>query len=222
MKKQISLLLTLCLTLSLAGCFRPKEESPAPSETVATGANNVTEPTTPATPVSDETMIAISVPAVTENTTAADGTVIFQYTYQNPSLVLHKPEVADKIILDLINRMDATRTDAKSVADAAKSAYNGSAGWMAYLYRLEYSPTRMDSSVLSFAGTNEVYNGGPHPNRTCVSASYDLSTGDVLTLASIMTKDGKVEDLCQLILEGLSGRAEGDYLYENYAQTVKQ
>lgn len=226
MKKQICFLLLIGLILSLAACSPKKNVSPVPSETASTSPS-VPDPTGTTTQptngnIDPVMMIAVSVPTVTEQTAAADGTVLFKYTYQNPSLVLHKPEVADKIILDLINRIDSTRADANSVANSAKSAYSDSANWAPYLYHLAYSPARIDQQVLSFFGTNETYTGGPHPSRTCISASYDLSTGDVLTLASIMTKDASADDFCQLVLDGLSGRAEGDYLYENYSQTVKQ
>lgn len=226
MKKQICFFLSATLMFSLTGCIGSKETPTSPSESIPA----VTQPTTgttlptttPTEPESLETMLAISVPSVTENTTASDGTVLFQYIYQNPSLVLHKPAVADKVILDLINRIDSTQTEAQSVADMAKSAYNGNQNWVPYLYHLVYSPTRIDHKVLSLFGNKVVFSGASHPDRFGISASYDLTTGDVLTLASIMTKDAKVDDFCNLVLEALSDRAEGDYLYENYAQTVKQ
>ena len=67
-----------------------------------------------------------------------------------------------------------------------------------------------------------VFSGANHPERTCVSASYDMQTGDVLTLASIMHKDASIDDLCKLVLERLDELAEGDYLYENYKSTVNE
>jgi len=226
MKRQICILLAVALIFSLSGCFKKQDAPPSPSENATTNTQPTTTPTepitTPTVPETPEKMLAVSMPSVTETTTAADGTVIFQYTYQNPSLVLHNQALADRIILDLFNRIDSTKTDMQSVADSAKSSYRSGTPWISYLYKLSYTPARIDQKVLSFAGTNEIYNGGPHPNRTCISASYDLKTGDVLTLASIMTPNAKNDDFCQLVLDGLSGRAEGDYLYENYAQAVKQ
>ena len=218
MKKRICILLILCLLFSLCACRR---KTPAVSNTPETNQGN--PQTSTVTNAADENteLVAVSVPAVTENTTAEDGTVIFQYTYQNMSLVLHKPQVADKVILDFLNRVDSTRTTATSTADMAKSAYVGSEGWIPYLYHITYSPTRIDHNVLSLFGNNVVFSGYGHPERTCVSANYDLLTGDVLTLASIMNKDAKTEQFCQLVLKGLSEMAEGDYLYENYEEAVK-
>jgi len=137
------------------------------------------------------------------------------------ALVLHKPQVADKVILDFLNRVDSTRNAATTTADMAKSAYDGSQGWIPYLYQITYSPTRIDHKVLSLFGNNVVFSGNGHPERTCVSANYDLITGDVLTLASIMNKDAKTEQFYQLVLNNLSEMAEGDYLYENYKEIVK-
>lgn len=218
MKKRICIFLAICLLFSLCAC---RKKMPTPSEPSETNQSNTQTTTT--TTVTDENteLVAVSVPAVTENTTSDDGTVLFQYTYQNMSLVLNKPQVADKVILDFLNRIDSTRITATTTADMAKSAYTGNKGWVPYLYHITYSPTRIDHNVLSLFGNNVVFSGYGHPERTCVSANYDLLTGDVLTLASIMNKDAKKEAFIQLVLESLSEMAEGDYLYENYEEAVK-
>ncbi len=216
MKKWICLLLTGCLALSLMGCRRKQNTPPTQDiQTNATqGANN--------NQVNEKVdLIAVSVPAVTEDTVADDGTILFQYTYQHMSLVLDKPDVADKIILDFLNRVDSTKDTAATTAATAKNAYIANQSWTPYLYHLTYSPMRIDHKVLSLFGNNVVFTGATHPERTCVSASYDLQTGDVLTLASIMTKDASVQQFCDLVLAGLEEMAEGDYLYENYKETVR-
>ena len=219
MKKIICLLLTICLLLSLVACKSGKTD-PTESGSSQTGTNQESENTNQqATP---QPLIAVSVPAVTEDTVAEDGTVLFQYTYQSMSLVLNKPEVADKVILDFLNRVDSTKDAANTTAEMAKTAYKGNSSWSAYLYHVTYSPARIDNNVLSLFGNNVVFSGAGHPERTCVSASYDLQTGDVLTLASVMDKDATTEDFSKLVLNSLSEMAEGDYLYENYAETVKQ
>ncbi len=138
------------------------------------------------------------------------------------SLILQDPEVADKVIIDFLNRIDSTRSLAEETSQIAQKAYDGSDNWVPYLYHVTYNPTRIDHDVLSLFGTNVLYSGAFHPERTCISASYDLVTGDVLTLASIMDVSAAADDFCQLVLEGLSEMSEGDYLYENYADTVKE
>ena len=218
MKKRISILLIACLLLSLCACRR---KAPDLSNTSENNQTNTQSTSVTITTEESTEMVAVSVPAVTENVTADDGTVLFQYTYQNMSLVLNKPQVADKVILDFLNRVDETRSTATATADMAKSAYNGSQDWIPYLYPVTYSPTRIDHKGVSLFGNNVVFSGYGHPERTCVSATYDLLTGDVLTLASIMAQDANNEQFYQLVLKSLSEMAEGDYLYENYKDIVK-
>lgn len=219
MKKLFSLFLAVCLLLSFSGC-RKKTKDPTNNTTeYIAGTQGATANQQIDT---DSTLVAVSVPTVTENATHDDGTVLFQYTYQNMTLVLDEPQVADKIILDFLNRVDSTGASANSTKDMAKSAYNGSANWVPYLYHIIYSPTRIDHKVLSLFGNNVVFSGAGHPERTCVSANYDLLTGDILTLASIKTKEATTEQFCNLVLAGLAEMAEGDYLYDNYKKTVQQ
>lgn len=221
--KKIVVILSIVLSLLLVvACLLFMDKKPKnPQE--STGATAATQETPNANQIAeDKTMVAVAVPAVTENTTADNGTVLFQYTYQHMSLVHSKPDIADKIILNFLNRVDGTKSTAQSTADLAKNNYNGSQNWTPYVYHITYSPTRIDHKVLSLFGNNVVFSGANHPERTCVSASYDMQTGDVLTLASIMHKDASVEDICKLVLERLDELAEGDYLYENYKNTVTE
>lgn len=213
--------LFFALIIFLAGCSykQPLAET--------TAEPTITQNTQPTLPESTETiyqqhMAAISVPAVTENLEAEDGTLLFQYTYQNMSLVLQDPDVAQKIIIDFLGRVDNTRKLADETAKLAQTSYDSSQNWIPYLYHVTYSPTRIDHSVLSLFGANALYSGAFHPDRTCISANYDLITGDVLTLASIMSATATADDFCELVLDGLTEMVEGNYLYENYADTVKQ
>ncbi len=220
MKKIVYLIIIVCLLLSLGACLWWMKTKPQDNPD-STGSSTATQETTNTNQIAeDKTMVAVSVPAITEDTTDDNGTILFQYTYQHMSLVHNKPDIADKIILDFLNRVDATKTTAQSTADLAKANYNGSQNWTPYVYHITYSPTRIDHKVLSLFGNNVVFSGANHPERTCVSASYDMLTGDVLTLASIMHKDASVNDICKLVLERLGELAEGDYLYENYKSTV--
>ena len=125
------------------------------------------------------------------------------------------------IILDFLYRVDSTTTAANSTKDMAKSAYNGSKNWIPYLYHVTYSPTRIDHKVLSLFGNNVVYNGAGHPEKTCVSASYDLLSGDVLTLASIMNKNATVQQFYDLVIEELAKKEKASHLYDNYQATVQ-
>ena len=219
MKKLFCFLLVICFILSMTACRWNKKKPAADNHTNSTQSQNTTNESQNEI---DTPLIAVSLPTQTQNEYHENGTVLFQYTFQHMSLVLHKPQVADKIILNFLNRVDSTTASAESTKEMAKSAYSGEQNWTPYLYHITYSPTRIDQKVLSLFGNNVVFSGAGHPERTCVSASYDLLTGDVLTLASIMTKDATVQQFCNLVISGLSEMAEGDYLYENYKSIVQQ
>ena len=222
MRKRMCAILAFFSLLFFAGCTQAEPLDTSASNTSDTSINNTQETETVNIPViSKSPLAAVSVPTTTESLIADNGTVIFEYTYQNMSLTLQDPDVADKIIIDFLNRIDKTRELAQTTADSAKYAYDGSENWIPFLYHVVYSPTRIDQGVLSLFGTNAVYSGTFHPDRSCVSVSYDLTTGDVLTLASIMSTKASVNDFCKLVLEGLSEMGKGDYLYENYTETVK-
>ncbi len=225
MKKYIAILLVLAMLFTLSAC---RKKQPAPTET--TDNNNTNTESQDANP-EDNTdgeiieftdMVAVSVPAVTESTKASDGTVLFQYTYQNMSLVLNNEEISEKIILNFLNRVDSTRIPSDSIKESAKSAYNASKDWIPYLYSITYSPMRIDGNVLSLFGNHVIYNGAFHPDRTCVSASYDLQTGEALSLADIMDPQASLEGICQLVLDVLDKKETELSLDPGYEEIVKQ
>ncbi len=218
MKKWLCLILSLLL-IFLSACTPTISNNPENTKGELSGDPL---PSTESVILFDNPLVAVSVPTVKETSVHEDGTVLFEYTYQHISLVLDKPASADKIILDFLNRVDATRQQAKSTENLATSAYNGSKNWIPYQHQVIYSPTRIDNKVLSLFGTQVTYSGAIHPDRVCASASYDLKTGDVLTLASIMHKDASLASFCELVLESLKQMSEGDYLYENYEKTVQK
>lgn len=222
MKKFLCFIISICLLIAMTGCRTTDKNPSNSSDNSSSSENNSSSSSDSNSENTQKAMYAVSVPTVTENTLAEDGTVIFQYTHPHMSLTLEDQKIADKVILDFLRRVDSTKETADSVARMAIASNKVSKLPSPYLYHLTYSPTRIDNTVLSLFGNNVVFNGGGHPERTCVSASYDLRTGDVLTLASIMSVSAKTDDFCKLVLEGLADMAEGDYLYENYTQTVKQ
>ena len=117
-KKYFSILVSFLVLLSLLGCTKvdmsnddqpPKddqnqESTPFPNETIIETEDN-------------QALLSVSVPAVTETSSADDGTIIFQYTYQHMSLILPDAAVANKIIIDFLNRVDTTQDTADSTGD---------------------------------------------------------------------------------------------------------
>lgn len=215
MKKLLSFI--ICLSLLLTGCAKTKKgETTVPTDS---GTKISTEPTVILP--QQEAMYAVSVPAVSESTLAEDGTVVFSYTHQSMMLTVPDPEVASKIIIDFLSRNDAAAETADGIRASAAANYTGSADWIPYLYNITYSPSRMDQGVLSLVGNCVTYSGASHPDRLSVSASYDLVTGDVLTLGSIMSADATTDDFCALVLNALDKIKVSKHLYDGYEDTVK-
>ena len=221
MKKAFCFLLLICILISAASCGNAAKPTD-PAQTLNTTEPITTEQTEPQASIKQLPMAAVSVPTVTQSETAEDGSLIFQYTYQNMSLILQDPDVADKVIIDFLNRVDQTNETADSILSSAKTAYTPSETWIPYLCNITYSPMRIDQGVLSLFGTLVTYAGASHPERSCVSASYDLVTGDVLTLASIMSAEAQPDDFCDLTIDALKEIADAKYLYEGYAQMVRE
>lgn len=167
-------------------------------------------------------MITVSVPVSSEDTTADDGTVIFRVVKQNMHLVMQDPDVADRIIVDFLNRIDHVASTHEETLEQAKNAYQPSEVWTPYLCSITYAPTRIDQTVLSLYGTNVHYTGGAHAVLAPRAANYNIVTGDVLTLGSIITDANAVEKLCALTIENLSAVADEKYLRNGFEETVQQ
>lgn len=209
----------ICLSVLLVGCAKSATNETQPA-TTNTMPDTTTEPTYIVP--QQEAMYAISVPTVSENTNAEDGTVIFSYTHPNIMLTLPDPDVANKVIIDFLSRIDNDTASVESLCNTAKANYNQSSDWVPYLYSITYSPMRMDQGVLSLFGSQITYSGASHPERLSMSASYDLVTGDVLTLGSIMSAQATRDDFCNLVLQKLDGIKDAKQLYDGYENTVTQ
>ena len=207
------LILFLCALL-LTGCSSHSSETEVSTEAVV---SPVTESNSP-----DHTqMLSVSVPTTTEHFYADDGTELLYTVKQHMQLLLANDTVANRIILDFLNRVDAMHQDTEELLRAAQSVYRNDQYWNPYHQLVIYSPTRIDHGVLSLFGISSSYTGGIHGNQRAVSVSYDLSTGDVLTLASIMHLDAEKEDFIDLILDDLRKNAETYYLFDDYEETVR-
>lgn len=221
MKKNLALL--LCMIFLLTGCSTNHQTAAALPETLPEATPDaVSEPTASETAEPDENeLFAVSVPAVTERFMLEDGTELFSYTAQHMQLILPDEEVADRVILDFLNRVDAARLDAESTLTAAQNDYQPEMNWFPYFYQIIYSPTRIDRGVLSLFGTQNSFSGAMHGSLSCVSANYDLTTGDVLTLGSIMHMDASSEDFIAAITSKLAEMTEEYSLFPDYEDGVR-
>lgn len=220
MKRVAAFFLIFSILLLCAACQAPSED---PQE-----APQNTQPPLSGLPDSDiqnpsthtENLYAISVPTSSQQTRSDDGTVVFEYVEPVMYLTVPDMDVADKIIIDFLTRIDNARSEADSLHAQALSDYDGDAEWIPYTYQLNYSPTRLDQGVLSLVGEALLFNGGPHSDRNLVSANYDMLTGDVLTLGSILYHLDTKDDLCRIVIEKLDALRDTTYLYDYYSEAV--
>jgi len=221
MRKIITVL--LCIVFLLSGCkadisptgtIPPLVPDAEPETTPAPTEGTISEPVSTA-------LLAVSVPADSEHFYLEDGTELFTYTAQHMQLILPDEDIADRIILDFLNRVDAAKMDSESILIAAQQDYEPDIEWFPYFYQLIYSPTRIDHGVLSLLGVRNSFAGSMHGNLSCVAANYDLSTGNVLTLGSIMHPDAQKDDFIAIINEKLRDQSEEYNLFEGFEDDVR-
>lgn len=218
MKRFIAVLLSFLFLLS--GCKKtPEPNLTVPWDDITTQTTQVEDITTE--PEIEKELLAVSVPAVTERINHENGTELFSFTSQHMQLILPNAVAADKIVLNFLNRVDEARTDAESIISAAKYDYSDDEEWNPYYAQLVFSPTRIDHGVLSLFGIQNSYSGGSHGIQSYTAVNYDLMTGDILTLGSIMHADATTEDFIRLINTKLEGYVDEYNLFNNYQQGVQ-
>ena len=219
MKRLTSVILMLSLLLSLTACMNKDDISYSKPDNTPTNPQP-TNPSGPLPPVAQKPMVSVSVPIVKETERASDGTVLFNYIYQNIELIVPDPDVAQKVILDFLNRIDQTTATANETRNAAKNAYKGDTNWSPYLCQITFDPMRVDYGILSMLGYNVVYNGTPHPNTDYLSVNYDLVNGKVLTLNSILAGNSNISTLCQYVIDSLTLQKNTANLFDGFESTV--
>lgn len=220
------MILLLVMALVLCGCAKEKLPADSNVQNSADAPENNTmnesdwESMDPE--YTQQAMVSVSLPVVNETTVADDGTTLCNYTYQNIYLVVQDQQIADTVIVDFLNRQDSHHTAAKTISDQALAEYANQENWMPYNYEYLYSPTRIDYNVLSMYGENVVQYGSSNPQVECSAANYNMISGDVLTLGSILYHIDAQDKLCDLVLENLDVIAADKQLYDEYPDIVRQ
>lgn len=204
-----SLLLCGCQEVPVAEEIIQPQESEQPSSEASSEVPNHS--------YTQQPMLCVSVPAVYSYVMDENDNHIFTCTHQSMQLTLDEPEVADKIIIDFLNRVSAHDQQANTIL---QQAYQDIPLEIPYGYEYLYSPTRIDQNVLSLYGIVQTYTGGIHPDHNSKAANYSMITGDVLTLGSILTDIHAIEPLYQLILQNLEQNKSALQLIGGYEQIV--
>lgn len=221
-------LITLTILLSFLFTFSACGNNTANADPSGLETNITTESTSPSTiettaPILDIPqlpMLSIALPVVKDTTHAENGDEIFNHIYQNIALVTPEPEIADKIILDFLNRVDTVSSNADTLKDAASSAYSASENWMPHLCQYTFEPKRIDGGILSLLGTYATFDGSAHPDISNTAVTYSMVTGEILKLSDILVPNVSADDLYSLVIKALE--QQKDVLYEGYEETVKE
>lgn len=229
MKRFVAVILTLALLLT--GCQKintsieqtdpPTSEPEIIPNEPEPPATEVTEAPTEPVVYEQQTMIAVSMPLTVEKTLGDDGNVVFSHSYQSMQLVVQDPDVANDIILDFLNRLDGSHETAHELLDEAQSQYSGTDNWMPYFYDVLYSPTRIDQGVLSLFGISNSYTGS-RPVQVCSAVNYNMLTGEVLTLGSILYHFNSKDELINLVKKEASALNQSVQLFTDYADIIDE
>lgn len=212
MKKLSAMLAFLCVLL--CGCNAEPITEIQIAKTVS-GQDVIID--TPDTMYLGESVYAIATCPVTDAAVDDQGQTIFSQSYQKFRFYLDNDQVQQAIETDLQKRLDLFFAEAGNIQSLAQEDCFSTEDWSAYSARIQYTPARVDGSVISLYAAHESYNG----TGTAQSVSgicYDSATGNVLCLGDILDPTCTGGVLAQNIIDRL-GDVEG--LYDDYAATVR-
>lgn len=219
MKKLIAVFVLLSFLLTLSACDNQSTGDPTSPTESDTQPIIATDPV-PTVPVFLENLYSVSMPVTTQHSTLDDGTRVFSYSYQTMYLISPERDAAERIKLDFVKRINMTQSTAEELSQKALSANASSANFVPYSYQVHYNPVRLDAGVLSLYGQINQSGSDAHVARQAVSANYDMVTGDVLTLGSILYHIDSKAQLVQLVVDALSNMHD-TVLYDDYAVSVE-
>ena len=224
MRKFVIILLSVCFLVSTVGCKKePADPTTVPLQTQY-APSQPTEATEEIQPpiIEDLPLLAFSAPVRTLQHYAEDGTLLFTYAYQDFSLILEDPQVADAIVIDLLNYVDYENSAAKNVLLDAQEAYDPQNDWSAFTYSTFFTPQRFDQGILSLYGVHSLYTGSPRSASAVTSITYDLLSGRPLSLKEILIEDYSADTLSQLITDFLSSFSQQGLLFSDYAYVISE
>lgn len=199
MKKILSLLLCLSLALALSGCGAQQPNTPIES----------TPPKEDSAAEETALHFALAEPLTYEEEyTAADGTVLLDASFEMPQLELrtesgalyelpvtantadtqpHEVAVRDKFNAEMAREFDTRKDLLKDTLDMAREHYEMTEPeflyyWVGYLEVLSIDETYLTDGLLSVRCTASSYYGGAHPMSGTFTRSFDLTSGEFLTL----------------------------------------
>ena len=236
MKKLFASLLALSLALSLTACGGNGDptgpDAPKPSQ--------------PETP---ELTFAVGTPLTHESTyTADDGTLLLHTNYELPQLelrtadgALYEPGAAatqsaavavrDAFNAEMERCYAAVLSNESELAQEARDHYGSDSMSFEYIYyedELLGEVVYQTDGLISVLANAYAFYGGAHPNTSTLTWSFDLTTGEFLTLDALNSQSstdsalGKtlVDTLASEIVNRIYEEGLDDYLYDDFYSYV--
>ena len=220
MRKILTYLLILTMLISLIGCGESEAEgttaSTSPNTSPAENAETTPTEVEPA-PVKQQPMIAVTLPVSSGSVNAEDGSSLFIYREQSMELIVQDSDVALQITGDFSTRTEI-QGRAQSMIDSAKNAFSAGNATLPYWTQIQYTPQRLDRSILSLYGYDVMFDGSTHTTTIYCSVTYDLLKGNVLTLTDILTPKTDMDTVCTLVIDALCNQP--DPLFPGYEDMV--
>ena len=222
----VALALCLVLVLMMTGVLEFPDFLPSP--TADPSASGTTTPATSSTAETEgkdyvrQNMVSISLPEMKETIVSEDGVILFRHTFQDVVLSSPNPRINEAVTLDLLQRMDVNAATVGTVSDLTQY-YTPGTPWDTLYYDLIYTPTRIDSAVLSLTATESIYSGSGEASNSTVCVNYYMPTGSVMTLSQVLSEESGAQDqLLQVLLQVLSQNAAQWGLFEDYTESVNR
>ena len=236
MRKLLSTLLALSLALSLTACGGNGDptgpDAPKPSQ--------------PETP---ELTFAVGTPLTHESTyTADDGTLLLHTNYELPQLelrtadgALYEPGAAatqsaavavrDAFNAEMERCYAAVLSNESELAQEARDHYGSDSMSFEYIYyedELLGEVVYQTDGLISVLANAYAFYGGAHPNTSTLTWSFDLTTGEFLTLDALNAQSSTDSTLGKTLVDTLASEIvnriyeEGldDYLYDDFYSYV--
>ena len=236
MKKLFASLLTLSLSLSLAACG-------------SSGSPTGPDAPKPSQPETPELTFAVGTPLTHESTyTADDGTLLLHTNYELPQLelrtadgALYEPGAAatqsaavavrDAFNAEMERCYAAVLSNESELAQEARDHYSSDPEAFEYIYyadELLGEVVYRTDGLISVLANTYTFLGGAHPNTTARTWSFDLTTGELLTLdaldaqASTDSALGRslIDTLASEIVDRIYEEGLDDYLYDDFYSYV--
>ena len=236
MKKLFASLLTLSLLLSLAACG-------------SSGSPTGPDAPKPSQPETPELTFAVGTPLTHEMSyTADDGTLLLHTNYELPQLelrtadgALYEPSAAatqsaavavrDAFNAEMERCYAAVLSNESELAQEARDHYGSDSVSFEYIYyedELLGEVVYQTDGLISVLANAYAFYGGAHPNTSTLTWSFDLTTGEFLTLDALNAQSstdsalGKtlVDTLASEIVNRIYEEGLDDYLYDDFYSYV--